>query len=248
MQGKDEIAMSFDGFMTRAMTNELAHLLTSGRISKIYQPYKTELIFTIRAKGKNHQLLLSANANFARIHLTNEKYDNPSVPPMFCMLLRKHLEGSLIEKIEQLDMERIIVFHVRSKDELGDETYKKLYVEIMGRHSNISLVDQESGIILDSIKHVSLSQSSYRTVLPGQPYKLPPEQKKANPFELDADKLLRRIDFNAGKMDQQLVEQIAGLSPQLAKEIVFRAGSVVNRTSLPAAFLDVMTLLKQHQV
>ncbi|TWI55101.1 Rqc2 family fibronectin-binding protein [Halalkalibacter nanhaiisediminis] len=239
--------MSFDGFMTRAMTNELAHLLTSGRISKIYQPYKTELIFTIRANGKNHQLLLSANANFARIHLTNEKYDNPAVPPMFCMLLRKHLEGSLIEKIEQLEMERIIVFHVRSKDELGDETYKKLYIEIMGRHSNISLVDHESGNILDSIKHVSLSQSSYRSVLPGQPYKLPPEQKKADPFELDADQLLRRLDFNAGKIDRQLVEQIAGLSPQLAKEIVFRAGAVVNRTSLPTAFLDVMSLFKQHK-
>ncbi|MFC0558666.1 Rqc2 family fibronectin-binding protein [Halalkalibacter alkalisediminis] len=238
--------MSFDGFMTRAMTHELATLLTSGRISKIYQPYKTELVFTIRAKGKNHHLLLSANASFARIHLTTEKYDNPSSPPMFCMLLRKHLEGSLIEKIEQLDMERVIIFHIKNKDELGDETFKLLYVEIMGRHSNITLVDKESGTILDSIKHVSLAQSSYRTVLPGHMYKRPPEQNKANPFELDADGLLKRIDFNAGKMDQQLVEQIAGLSPQLAKEIIFRSGSIVNRTTLPKAFITVMNQLNEH--
>ncbi|NEU29430.1 fibronectin/fibrinogen-binding protein [bacterium LRH843] len=237
--------MSFDGFMTRAISNELVQLLTSGRISKIYQPYKTELIFTIRAKGRNHQLLLSANANFARVHLTNEKYDNPQVPPMFCMLLRKHLEGSVIEKIEQLNMERVIIFHLRTRDELGDEAEQKLYVEIMGRHSNISLVDQH-GQIIDSIKHVPPFQSSYRTVLPGHLYKLPPEQHKANPFELDADGLLKRIDFNAGKMDQQLVDQIAGLSPQLAKEIIFRTGPVVNKTSLPQAFSNVMTLFRDH--
>ncbi|WP_227935755.1 Rqc2 family fibronectin-binding protein [Alkalihalobacillus deserti] len=238
--------MSFDGFMTRAMTHELETLLTSGRISKIYQPYKTELVFTIRAKGKNHHLLLSSNANFARIHLTNEKYDNPSSPPMFCMLLRKHLEGSLIEKIEQLAMERVLIFHIKNKDELGDETFKLLYVEIMGRHSNITLVDKESGIILDSIKHVSLAQSSYRTVLPGHIYKRPPEQHKENPFEIDAEGLLKRIDFNTGKMDRQLVEQIAGLSPLLATEIVYRAGSIVNRTTLPEAYLNVISQLKEH--
>jgi predicted ribosome quality control (RQC) complex YloA/Tae2 family protein len=238
--------MSFDGFMTRAMTHELATLLTSGRISKIYQPFKTELIFTIRAKGKNHQLLLSANANFARIHLTKEKYDNPQVPPMFCMLLRKHLEGSIIEQIQQLDMERVMIFHIKNKDELGDETLKLLYVEIMGRHSNITLVDKETGIILDSIKHISLAQSSYRTVLPGHIYKLPPEQNKAKPFELDADGLLKRIDFNAGKMERQLVEQIAGLSPLLAIEILFRAGSIINRSTLPKAYSEVINQLKEH--
>ncbi|MFC0473114.1 NFACT family protein [Halalkalibacter kiskunsagensis] len=238
--------MSFDGFMTRAMTHELKTLLTSGRISKIYQPYKTELIFTIRAKGKNHHLLLSANASFARIHITKEKYDNPSTPPMFCMLLRKHLEGSIIEEIEQLDMERVIIFHIKNKDELGDETYKKLYIEIMGRHSNISLVDKKTGLILDSIKHISPAQSSYRTVMPGQIYKLPPEQHKADPFKLDSDELLKRIDFNAGKIDKQLVGQIAGLSPQLAREITFQSGSFVNRNTLPPAFLKIMNRLQEH--
>ncbi|MCL7746406.1 Rqc2 family fibronectin-binding protein [Halalkalibacter alkaliphilus] len=238
--------MSFDGFMTRAMTHELETLLTSGRISKIYQPYKTELVFTIRAKGKNHHLLLSANANFARIHITKEKYDNPSTPPMFCMLLRKHLEGSIIEKIEQLDMERVIIFHIKNKDELGDETFKKLYVEIMGRHSNISLVDKKTGVILDSIKHISPAQSSYRTVMPGQVYKLPPEQHKANPFELDDDGLLKLIDFNAGKIDRQLVGQIAGLSPQLASEITFQSGSFVNRNTLPPAYSAFINRLSEH--
>lgn len=156
--------MSYDGLMTRAVIHECASQLASGRISKIYQPFKTELIFTIRANGKNHSLLLSANASFARAHLTEEKYDNPSVPPMFCMLLRKHLEGGVIKDIQQDQMHRIIHLDVINKDELGDEKERRLIIEIMGRHSNIILIDPKSNVIIDSIKHVRLDQSSYRTV------------------------------------------------------------------------------------
>ncbi|WP_088105038.1 Rqc2 family fibronectin-binding protein [Halalkalibacter urbisdiaboli] len=238
--------MSFDGIMTRAITKELTDALTTGRISKIYQPYKTELILTIRANGKNHQLLLSANANFARAHLTNEKYENPAEPPMFCMLLRKHLEGSIIENIKQIGMERIITIDVKNKDELGDVTYKQLIVEIMGRHSNIILIDRKSNLILDSIKHIGLAQSSYRTVLPGQTYKLPPEQEKVNPLDVNAEELLKRIDFNSGKIDRQLLEKFAGLSPLIAKEITTRAG-MINRQSLPKAFEDVIEPIRQHR-
>ncbi|WP_100404532.1 Rqc2 family fibronectin-binding protein [Bacillus solitudinis] len=238
--------MSFDGIMTRAMVTELANALTTGRISKIYQPYKTELVLTIRANGKNHQLLLSANANFARAHLTKEKYDNPSIPPMFCMLLRKHLEGSVIEQIQQEEMERIITFDVKNKDELGDVTYKRLIVEIMGRHSNIILIDRSTGMVLDSIKHISLAQSSYRSVYPGQTYKSPPEQDKVNPIFAQSDEILKQVDFNSGKLDRQLVEHFAGLSPLLAKEIVSRAG-MINRTSLPAAFDEVFQPIRNHE-
>ncbi|GAF12815.1 fibronectin/fibrinogen-binding protein [Bacillus sp. JCM 19045] len=135
--------MSFDGMMTRAITKEL-QAFVGGRINKIHQPFKTELVMTIRAGGKNHSLLASANATFARIHVTEEKYENPSEPPMFCMLLRKHIEGGFISAIEQDGFDRVITFTIANKDELGDRTEKQIIFEIMGRHSNIILIDKKT--------------------------------------------------------------------------------------------------------
>ncbi|TSB46355.1 Rqc2 family fibronectin-binding protein [Alkalicoccobacillus porphyridii] len=238
--------MSFDGVMTRAVVHEISDQLANGRISKIYQPYKTELVFTIRANGQNHSLLLSANASFARAHITAEKYDNPSVPPMFCMLLRKHLEGGIIRSIKQEQMDRIIHMVISNRDELGDEKERRLIIEIMGRHSNIILVDPESEVIIDSIKHVRLDQSSYRTVGPGQAYKRPPEQHKLDVTKADADDVLKHIDFNSGKLSQQLVDQFAGLSPLLAEEIVSQSG-LANRQTLPDAFSRVLAPVVKHE-
>ncbi|WP_078430681.1 Rqc2 family fibronectin-binding protein [Alkalihalobacterium alkalinitrilicum] len=238
--------MSFDGLMAKAITKELQEKLETGRISRVYQPYKTELLFTIRAKGTNHSLLLSANPSFARIHLTTEKYENPQEPPMFCMLLRKHLEGSFIEKIEQIDMERIITIDIKGKDELGDTTYKTLIIEIMGRHSNITLVDKDSKKIIDSIKHISPSQSSVRTVLPGQTYEFPPAQGKINPFSIDEEGLLSRLDFNQGKLDKQILETFSGISPQVTKEIVHRA-KLTQQKAVAGAFFDVIGPLKNNK-
>lgn len=235
---RGEIKMSFDGIVTKAMTNELKEQLESGRISKIYQPYKNELIFQIRAKGENKKLLLSAHPSYSRVHITNENYDNPAQPPMFCMLLRKHLEGSSIENIEQLDLERIIIFHIQSRNEIGDFSYKQLIVEIMGRHSNIILVDKERNMILDSIKHIPPAVNRHRAVLPGVQYKSPPSQEKVNPLEVNKDDFLKKLDFNAGKLDKQIVSQFSGISPLLAKEIVHRAG-LANRASLSAEFLKI---------
>lgn len=237
--------MSFDGTLIRAVVSELNEKLLTGRVTKIYQPYKTELLFTIRANGGNYQLLLSANPSFARLHLTDEKSDNPQEPPMFCMLLRKHLEGAVVEAIEQLELERIITFKLRGRNELGDICYKKLIVEIMGRHSNIVLVDEQENRILDSIKHLSPSVNSYRTILPGHSYKLPPEQEKLNPITIDEQTFLKKIDFNSGKLDQQIVQQFSGLSPQLAKEIVFRA-KLANKETLTNAFFEVINQIKNN--
>ncbi|KZZ82902.1 Rqc2 family fibronectin-binding protein [Bacillus sp. SJS] len=236
--------MSFDGIFTYAMTKELQGKLGNGRISKIYQPYKNELILQIRSGGTNYKLLISAHPSYARIHLTNENYDNPSSPPMFCMLLRKHLEGSVIEQIEQKDMERIIIFRVKARSELGDVTHKELIVEIMGRHSNMVLVDSERQIILDSIKHLPPAVNSYRTVLPGHPYVFPPSQDKTPPFGLDEETILKKLDFYGGKLDKQLVEHFAGISPLLAREITERSG-MVNRETLPKAFIETMNRLQQ---
>ncbi|GLB61263.1 Rqc2 family fibronectin-binding protein [Cytobacillus sp. NCCP-133] len=237
--------MSFDGLFTRAMTKELMDTLKGGRINKIQQPYKNEMILVVRANGKNHKLLLSAHPSYARVQITNEAHDNPSEPPMFCMLLRKHLEGYILEDIHQIGLDRIMVFEVKGRNEIGDTSYKQLIVEIMGRHSNISLVDKTRNIILDSIKHVSYAVNSHRAILPGQEYVLPPSQNKYNPFDADEQEILRRIDFNSGKIDKQLVEKFAGISPLFAKEVIQNAG-LANRTTVPNSFLNLIGLIKNH--
>lgn len=239
--------MSFDGLFTRMMTKEISSALSSGRINKIYQPFKNEIILQVRANGKNHKLLLSAHPSYARVQLTNEAYDNPNEPPMFCMLLRKHLEGSFIENIYQIGLDRMICIEVKGRNELGDISYKKLVIEIMGRHSNILLIDQEKNIILDSIKHVSFSVNSHRAILPGQPYILPPGQEKLEPFRLEENDILRKVDFNAGKLDKQLVEQFSGISPLFAREIVFRSG-LANRVTLPKTFISLMNQIQNGSI
>ncbi|MBM7586774.1 putative ribosome quality control (RQC) complex YloA/Tae2 family protein [Bacillus pakistanensis] len=238
--------MSFDGLFTRAMSQELSDSIESGRINKIHQPYKNEIIFIVRANGKNHKLLLSAHPSYSRVQLTEETYENPTVPPMFCMLLRKHLEGYIIESISQVGLDRIIIFDIKGRNEIGDTSYKKLIVEIMGRHSNIILVDTERNMILDSIKHISPSVNSHRTVLPGHEYVMPPYQNKKNPFESTHDDILRSIDFNSGKIDKQIVDSFAGISPLFAKEVVFKAG-LANQRSLPSAFLSLVDKVKNKQ-
>jgi predicted ribosome quality control (RQC) complex YloA/Tae2 family protein len=231
--------MAFDGLFTKAIVSELAGSLTGGRINKVHQPYKNEVILTIRAGGVNHKLLLSAHPSYARVQLTNETYDNPNEPPMFCMLLRKHLEGYILEDIYQVDADRIIIFEIRGRNEIGDISHKQLIVEIMGRHSNIILVDKTRQLILDSVKHVSFAVNSHRAILPGQPYIAPPEQHKQNPFTAVEEDILRELDFNSGKLDKQLVEHFSGVSPLFAKEVMFQSG-IANRTTLPKTFIKLI--------
>ena len=238
--------MSFDGLYTRAVTKELKQNLLSGRITKIHQPFKNELVFVIRANGKNHKLLISAHPSYSRIQLTDQEYSNPDTPPMFCMLLRKHLEGYIVENIEQVDLDRIIIFTIKGRNEIGDLSYKKLMVEIMGRHSNIILVDSERNMILDSIKHIPMAQNSYRTILPGAEYLLPPQQNKLNPLLATDSDVIKAIDFNAGKIDQQLVQAFSGLSPLITKEILFRA-KLTTREALTNAFLQLMEQIRKDE-
>ncbi|MGN8645055.1 Rqc2 family fibronectin-binding protein [Gracilibacillus sp. HCP3S3_G5_1] len=216
--------MVFDGIVTRAITHELHDELTSGRVLKIYQPTDTELLFTVRKFGANKQLLISAHPNYARMHLTADTYENPTEPSMFCMMLRKYLNGSFIELVEQVENERIIHIHFQTKNELGDKSIKTLIVELMGKHSNIILVDQERQVILESIKHVSSAQNRHRSILPGSSYVKPPNQGKLNPLTIDAETFIRKLDFNAGKLDQQIVNTFMGVSSVLAKEITSQVG------------------------
>jgi predicted ribosome quality control (RQC) complex YloA/Tae2 family protein len=239
--------MSFDGLFTRNMTKELNENLLHGRINKIHQPYKNEIILVIRANGKNHKVLLSAHPSYSRVQLTAENYDNPSVPPMFCMLLRKHLEGSIIEGISQIELDRMIVFEVKGRNEIGDISYKQLIIEIMGRHSNIILVDKERNMILDSIKHISPSMNTHRTVLPGHSYVLPPQQDKIDPLEAETVDVLRALDFNSGKLDKQIVQSFAGISPLYAKEVVHRAG-IGSGAAIAESFLSLIAHAKNFDI
>ncbi|MGG2095831.1 NFACT RNA binding domain-containing protein [Bacillus sp. S13(2024)] len=239
--------MAFDGLFTRAITHEIANSLQTGRISKIYQPSKYEILLHIRAHGKNQKLLLSAHPTYARMHLTTQNYDSPALPPMFCMLLRKHLEGGFVEKIEQIDLERIIQITIRSRNEIGDESLKTLIIEIMGRHSNIILVDSKTNIILDSLKHVSLAVNRHRTVYAGAEYIAPPTQQKINPLQIERqEEFIRPLDFLVGNMDKQLVGAFTGISPLFAKEVVAKAG-MVNELALSEAFFTLQKPLLQHQ-
>lgn len=215
--------MPFDGVVTHATVNELIPLATGGRINKIYQPTDNELIITFRNKRKNHDLLLSIHPMYARFHITNEKFTNPKEPPMFCMVLRKHLIGGFIEDIEQVSFERIVKVKLNCRDEIGDMTKRTLLIEIMGRHSNIILINNENEQIIDAIKHISPFQNRHRAILPGQKYIMPPKQDKINPLDLDKDNFSNRINFNQGKIDRQIVQQLMGFSPFLAKEITHQA-------------------------
>ncbi len=237
--------MSFDGLFTRAITKELKEALITGRITKIQQPYKNEIIMVVRANGKNQKVLLSAHPSYARVQITKEQHENPTEPPMFCMLLRKHLEGYIIEDIKQFDLDRMIVFEIKGRNEIGDVSYKQLIVEVMGRHSNIILIDKERNMVLDSIKHISPSMNTHRSLLPGVEYILPPQQNKKNPLQATEDDILRSLDFNAGKIDKQIVSSFSGISPLFAKEVLQQAG-LVNRMTIPKSFLELIQNIRDH--
>ncbi|GMR69903.1 fibronectin-binding protein EfbA [Aerococcus viridans] len=206
--------MSFDGMFTHALIKELNTTFAGGRIHKIQQPYEMELVLTIRANRKNHKLLISAHPSFGRIQVTEQAYNNPETPPNFTMVLRKYVEGNIIDSIEQYDNDRIILFNLTRRDELGDASQQQLIVEIMGRHSNIFLLDKDKQII-DAIKHVPMYQNTFRTILPGATYQLPPNQNQVNPFKVgenfESDKSLMTAKF--------LQSQLMGLGRDSAIEL-----------------------------
>ncbi len=184
-----ERTMSFDGFFLHHMVEELRRELVNGRIQKINQPFEQELVLQIRSNRQSHRLLLSAHPVFGRIQLTQTTFENPAQPSTFIMVLRKYLQGALIESIEQVENDRIVEITVSNKNEIGDHIQATLIIEIMGKHSNILLVDKSSHKILEVIKHVGFSQNSYRTLLPGSTYIAPPSTESLNPFTVKDEKL-----------------------------------------------------------
>lgn len=212
--------MALDAVCIKALCGELSDKLINGRIDKIHQPEKDEITLHIRTYDENYRLVISAGSAHPRIHLTSRQKKNPITAPMFCMLLRKHLGSGKIINIEQIGFERIVKISVESYDELGDLTVKHIIAEIMGRNSNIILVNSDMKII-DSIKRVDLTVSSVRQVLPGLDYTLPPSQMRTPLTEVSNNTVL---DFSLPQTaDKILMNTISGISPLTAREIVYRA-------------------------
>lgn len=216
--------MSFDGFFLHHMTDELRQQLLYGRIQKINQPFNQELVLQIRSNRQNHKLLLSVHPVFSRIQLTRTAFENPAVPTTFIMVMRKYLQGATIENISQIENDRILEISVSNKNEIGDNVAATLIIEIMGKHSNIILMDKASGNIIEAIKHVGFSQNSYRTILPGSSYVTPPQTDKRNPFTISDEKLfeiLHTEDLSAHSL-QNLFQ---GLGRDTAAELSQRLTS-----------------------
>ncbi|HGA2190116.1 TPA: NFACT family protein [Streptococcus agalactiae] len=210
--------MSFDGFFLHHLTNELQEHIEKGRIQKVNQPFDHELVLTIRNNRRNYKLLLSAHPVFGRIQTTEANFQNPQNPNTFTMIMRKYLQGAVIETIQQIENDRILEIIVSNKNEIGDHIKATLVVEIMGKHSNIILIDKNEHKIIESIKHVGFSQNSYRTILPGSTYIAPPKTKAINPFDISDQTLFELLQTNdlSPKNLQQLFQ---GLGRDTALEL-----------------------------
>ena len=225
--------MALDAVCIKGICAELSEKLLNGRIDKIHQPEKDEIVIHVRTFTDNYRLVISAGSAHPRIHLTNTQKKNPITAPMFCMLLRKHLGSGKIIAIEQAGFERIIKISVESYDELGDLTVKHIIAEIMGRNSNIILVNDDMKII-DSIKRVDFTVSTVRQVLPGLEYVLPPTQERTPLTDVNSD---TTIDFTKPQSaEKALMSSVSGISMLTAREVVYRA---LGRTDVNTAELNL---------
>lgn len=236
--------MALDGIVISALVNELSQKLIGGRIDKIHQPERDELLISVRGYGSVYKLLLCANPSFPRVHLCGNSKENPDKPPMFCMLLRKHISGGKILSVAQDGFERIIKIAVESYDEMGYLSQKTLIVEIMGKHSNIILTDAE-GKILGSIIPVDMSVSSVRLVLPGLQYEAPPSQGKKNPLFETRDDIASMLSHDETPIWKQLLDSYCGISPLVAREAVHRAMDRCDILGIEAGYEDLSNVAFQ---
>lgn len=212
--------MAMDGLNLRASLIEMQRSIVGGKIDKVQQPERDELVLGVHTQTGNYKLLLSASAANTRAHLTDVKRTNPADAPMFCMLLRKRIQGGKIVSVDQPNFDRVLVLTVETQNELGDLVPYRLIAEIMGKHSNVVLVN-EKNIIVDAIRHVGVGMSNVRLILPGLPYELPPRQDKTDPV------LAEKADFLAalsttGRIDKRLSGTFFGLAPSMAAALTAR--------------------------
>lgn len=212
--------MAFDGIVIANLTKEMQDRLVMGRISKIAQPEKDELLFTIKNQKDTWRLLISVNASLPLLYFTENNKPSPLTAPNFCMLLRKHIANGKILSVTQPGMERIVRIEIEHLDELGDVRRKYLIVELMGKHSNIIFCD-EKGMIIDSIKHISAQVSSVREVLPGREYFIPKTQEKEDPLTISEEVFKEKILHTPASIQKALYLNLTGISPIVAEEICF---------------------------
>lgn len=221
--------MAFDGIVISNIVYDMNRLLLGGRIYKIYQPESDELMLIIKHTGDEarsrgtYRLLLSASASLPLVYITEDAKNNPLTAPNFCMLLRKHISNGRIVSVTQPGMERIIEIGIEHLNELGDLCFKKLIIEIMGKHSNIIFVDDKN-MIIDSIKHISGNISSVREVLPGRDYVSPPGQGKISIEQLDSRQYEEILLTKPTSIHKAIYSTLSGISPLIAQEICHRAG------------------------
>lgn len=217
--------MPLDAMCLQALTAELAPQLEGAKIEKVQQPERDLLLLSVRGKLSNGKLLVAAGTGNARVHLTTESMENPAEPPMFCMLLRKHLVGARILSVTQPDHERMLRFDLESRDEMGDVARKALIVEMIGRSSNVILVDAD-GRIIDCLRRMDYAGDELRRLLPGMLYRMPPAQNKRSIFELsidEAESLIASADRSI-PVDRWLLNHFSGLSPLICRELASRSG------------------------
>lgn len=216
--------MSLDSITLYHLIQELQPVLIGTRIDKINQPEKEEVHILLRSAGRNLRLLLNAGSTSPRLHFTNQNKKNPVTPPMFCMILRKHLEGGKITNIQQVGLERIVTITIQNYNERGDLQDYSLHLEIMGKHSNLILVDPQTNTILDGIRRYSHLLSRHREVLPGRQYIAPPSQEKAEPILQEEAWVSHILQYNLDrKVSDALIDLFNGISPELAREMVVRS-------------------------
>lgn len=223
--------MPLDALCLSGVVAELKPILTGAKIDKVHQPGRDEMILALRLGRGNGRLLLSASPNHPRLQMTELSRENPDAPPMFCMLLRKHLMGGRILSVEQPHLERIVELRLEVLDELGDRKERRLILEAMGRRANLVLVDDQ-GRIVDCLRRVDGDMSAQRQLLPGLFYRLPPAMEKADPTALDGAEWLRQVEQAPGesRVDHWLLDTFGGWSPLVCREIAFLAGGRVDVT------------------
>ena len=231
--------MPLDAICLSALTSELSDKLTGGRIDKVQQPERDMLLISLRSKGENLRLLISAGTGSARVHLTKASFENPAEPPMFCMLMRKHLVGARIVSVSQPEGERMLCIELDSRDELGFETRKKLIAELIGRSSNLILVDAD-GRITDCMRRMDFGGDALRRMLPGMIYRMPPAQTKPQILKTNPE-LRRALIASADRdkpVDKWLLDSFAGLSPLVCRELAYRSGGYEMLPELLDAFCE----------
>lgn len=232
--------MALDGMFLNCIKTELADIAIGLRVDKVYQPSREEIILVMRSRGGSYRLLMSARANSPRVHFTEYSPENPPAPPMFCMLLRKHLSGAVLTDIRQHELDRVLFFDFDASNEIGDKVKLCLCVEIMAQYSNIILIDAK-GKIIDSLKRVDFTKSSMRQVLPSLDYNLPPQQGKINLLKDGSDIAIQKIFMQDSKsLSSAILNSLMGVSPIVCREI----SSLCCEEDLPVSQLNEDVKLK----